>query len=72
MHQAQLHAFILDDHISVVDLGGVGLKGDANAPPFGGIFVYITARVHEMIMQQWHAAHNNNQAQLHTHVSVPY
>ena len=27
-------------------------------------FAYITARVHQMIMQQW--------AQLHTHVSVPY
>jgi len=25
-----------------------------------------------MVMQQWHALSNNDQAQLHTHVSVPY
>ena len=32
----------------------------------------ITARVHQRIMQQYVACSNNNQAQLHTHESVPY
>ena len=45
---------------TVADLGGGGGggggKGDANATPLAAIFVYITAQVHQMIMQQWHAA----------------
>ena len=43
-----------------LDLDGVAVagKGGANAPPFGGsnVFLYITARVHRTIMQQWNAS----------------
>ena len=35
---------------TVADLGGV--RGGTNAT----IFAYIIARVHQMIMQQWHVA----------------
>ena len=41
----------------VADLGGV--RGVQMHPPLAAIvmyFAYITARVHQMIMQQWHAA----------------
>ena len=56
---------------SVADSGGGGGKGGAFAPPFGGeecIFAYITAQVHQMIMQDWHAATTTRQV-THSRIS---
>ena len=43
-----------------------GFRGGANA------YITATVWVHQMIMQESMACSNNNQAQLHTHVSIPY
>ena len=36
------------------------------------VLLRTTARVHQMIMQQWHAATTTRHSYTHTHTSVPY
>jgi len=54
----------------VADLGG---KGGANAPPLAASNVlYVHNCTSPSCAYAAVACSNNNQAQLHTHVSVPY
>ena len=51
----------------MADYGG---KGGANLAASNVFFAHITARVHQMIIQQWHAATTIRHSLIHTHVSV--